>query len=161
MMDRCYWAFVRALVPAGADLVQASAHPIAADNLITGEAWSGQAGFSEMTASSGDRFTVFSQGFLLPTASETTLRFVYKLPEGSVYQDPSGSYTYRLKIQKQPGVSAFPARVILRTPENAIVSHIQSDICSIDHTDQVICRLDVSRDQVIDLRYTISEEAQP
>ena len=161
MMDRCYWAFVRALVPAGADLIQVSEHPIAADHLITGEAWSGQARISEMTASSGERFTVFSQAFLLPTASETTLHFVYQLPEGAVYREQSGSYTYRLKIQKQPGVSAFPARVILRTPENAIVSHIQPDDCLVNHTEQVICRLDISRDQIIELRYKIPEEAQP
>lgn len=161
MMDRCYWAFIRAFVPSNSELLQASEHPVAADSLITGRAWPGQVAITETTASSGGQFAVFSQAFLLPTASEETVRFVYQQPEGLIERDETGTSLYRLTVQKQAGVSSFPVQVILRTPENAIVSHMQPETCTRDEVDYVLCEMDLDRDRVIEFRYRLSEERQP
>jgi hypothetical protein len=161
MMDRCYWAFIRTYVPPDAVLLQASEHPIPANKIITGEAWHGHTKLSETKSSSGRRFTVFSQAFLLPTSEKAIVRYVYQLPEDVVISEESERYVYRLILQKQPGVPVFPARVILRTPQNAIVSHMQPDTCLRDNSGLVSCQLDVDRDRTIEIHYQISGEARP
>ena len=116
MMDRCYWAYTRLLVPQGALLMDATETPIAAENLITGVAWPGQV---DVTAV--DPYTAFGLGFLLPATASQQLTYAYQLPASVVQRTGEGKYTYDLLIQKQAGVLAQDVEVVLRLPRNAVV----------------------------------------
>jgi hypothetical protein len=116
MMDRCYWAHVRLYTPANSSLQTASRHPIPADLLVTGMAWSGEA---QTTLDQG--YTVFSQAFLLPRAEAEILRFTYELPASVLAGQSSSVRTYRLVIHKQAGWDSLDAVVSLRLPGNAVV----------------------------------------
>ncbi|MCJ7549182.1 MAG: DUF4012 domain-containing protein, partial [Anaerolineae bacterium] len=116
MMDRCYWAYTRLLVPQGALLLEATETPIAAENLITGVAWPGQV---DVTAIGP--YTAFGLGFLLPATASQQLVYAYQLPEGVARTTGEGRYTYDLLIQKQAGVLTQDVDVVLRLPRNAVV----------------------------------------
>jgi len=116
MMDRCYWAYTRLLVPQGALLLEATETPIAAENLITGVAWPGQV---DVTAV--DPYTAFGLGFLLPATASQQLTYAYQLPASVVQRTGEGRYTYDLLIQKQAGVLTQDVDVVLRLPRNAVV----------------------------------------
>jgi len=118
MMDRCYWAYLRLYVPEGAQLVEASRHPIPAESVASGQPWDGVARVS--TAPEG-AYTVFEQAVLLPTASQVVVRFTYTLPADIVQHNADGTLTYHLLWQKQAGLGSVPARVVLRMPENAVL----------------------------------------
>jgi len=122
MMDRCYWAYVRLLVPQGALLLDASETPIAAENLITGVAWPGHV---DVTAA--DPYTAFGLGFLLPATASQQLTYAYQLPISVVQRTGEGEYTYDLLIQKQAGVLAQNVNVVLRFPGNAVILSVQPD----------------------------------
>lgn len=116
MIDRCYWANLRVFAPQGSVLREASQHPIPADLLRTGRAWSGEA----WTENEGD-YTVFSQVFLLPRGEMAVVRFTYELPDTVVQATDSGISVYRLLLRKQAGWKSLDAEVSLRLPENAVV----------------------------------------
>ncbi|MGB2770972.1 MAG: DUF4012 domain-containing protein [Anaerolineae bacterium] len=95
MMDRCYFNYVRLLVPEGAVLRTA-------DGLESGT----------LGTAPGERGTTEMHGyFVMLPGSTHTVRFVYDLPQ-QVFQQ--GGYT--LRIQKQPGTRAWPLQVTVRLP---------------------------------------------
>jgi hypothetical protein len=123
MMDRCYWAYLRLYVPEGAQLVDASRHPIAAEFVANGQAWDG---IARVSAASEGAYTVFEQALLLPTASQAVVQFMYTLPDDVIQSGPDGTFTYQLLWQKQAGLGSIPARVILRMPQNAVLCPSQA-----------------------------------
>ncbi len=156
MMDRCYWAHLRAFVPAGARLVDSSRHPIPAEAVAIREAWPGEA---QVAAELGGM--VFSQAFLLPTRAQTRVQFVYELPEAVRWLD-GDSEVYRLTWQKQAGMASVPARVTLRLPENAVVLAAQSDLTActrpntvLDETGAFLCEMLLAGDAQIAVKYRV------
>ena len=116
MMDRCYWAYVRLYVPEDSTLDAASRHPIPPELLVSRQPWPGEAQIELI-----ERYTVFSQAFLLPRAEVEVLTFAYTLPPTVVVSEPSGVQSYRLVIHKQAGWSELQVEVGLRLPESAVV----------------------------------------
>lgn len=123
MMDRCYWAYLRLYAPEGAQLVEASRHPIPAESVANQRPWDGVARVSK---SPEGTFTVFEQAMLLPTASQSVVQFTYTLPDGVIAQNHDGELAYTLFWQKQAGLETVPARVILHIPQNAVLCPSQA-----------------------------------
>ncbi len=95
MLDRCYFNYLRVLVPDGAALM-------AAAGLEPGS----------LGATPGERGTVELHGyFVLPPNSTHTVRFVYDLPQ-KVFQDRR----YTLTVQKQAGTRPWPLQVTVKLP---------------------------------------------
>ncbi len=122
MMERCYWNALRVFVPEGAQLVEASQHPIPAESVASGEAWDGVAYATDAVEGA---YTTFHQAFVLPTGSTTTVKMTYTLPRDVVIQQDNGMYVYHLDFQKQAGLRTVPARVVLRLPQNAVLLSAQ------------------------------------
>jgi hypothetical protein len=158
MMDRCYWAYLRAYVPAGAQLVDASRHPIAGEALVSGEPWDGRARVQAAPEGPG---TVLAQAFLLPTASQTQVRFTYRLPEDVVQVAPDGALIYRLLWQKQPGAPSVPVRVILRAPQNAVLWSVHPRSVSDDDDGVLLYDIDLDADHTLTVRYRLDQETGP
>ncbi len=123
MMDRCYWAYLRLYVPEGAQLVEASRHPIAEEFVVRKGTWDGMA---RVTAAPEGAYAVFEQALLLPTASQAVVYFTYTLPDDVVQQNTDGTLTYHLLWQKQAGLVDVPARLILHMPQNAVLCPSQA-----------------------------------
>ncbi|MBN1249319.1 MAG: DUF4012 domain-containing protein, partial [Anaerolineae bacterium] len=116
MTHRCYWAYVRLILPDGARLLDGTETTIASDQMYTGRTWTG-----EITVTEVQTREAFGQGFLLPTSAEQTLSFVYQLPDHVVTQEADGTHRYRLYVQKQAGIPTLPVSVTLHMPGNAVV----------------------------------------
>jgi hypothetical protein len=134
MMARCYWADLRLYVPEGANLLDATRHPIPADAIASGRAWEGTV--ETLDAQEG-AYTVFHQALLLPTRSQspvtTDVALHYALPDDIITQEDDGSLTYRLDIQKQPGLVSMPLRVVLRLPQNALLLNVNTKALTAHH----------------------------
>ena len=159
MMDRCYWGYLRLYVPEGAQLLHASRHPIPADSVANGKPWDGQARVS--IAPEGG-YTVFEQAVLLPTASQVTVQFTYTLPAGVVAPAspgmPEDALVYRLLWQKQAGLMAFPARVMLHLPRNAVLCSSQPR-STLDANGVLLYDVTLGVDRSFRVCYRLLEEA--
>jgi hypothetical protein len=126
MMHRCYWAYVRLLVPDGALLLDGTKVEIPADQMMTKRAWPGEIQITDVGG-----YQAFGQGFLMPTRGEQALSFVYQLPEEVVTRQADGHYHYSLYVQKQAGVASLDLNVTLRLPENAVLLSVHPETASL------------------------------
>jgi len=154
MMDRCYWAYTRLLVPQGALLLDASETPIAAENLITAIAWSGQANITAV-----DPYTAFGLGFLLPATGSQQLAYAYQLPARVVQRTGEGRYTYELLIQKQAGVLAQDVEVVLRLPRNAVVLSVHPG-ATVSHDGVLLLEVRSETDIEISVEYRLAVDGE-
>ncbi len=165
MMARCYWADLRLYAPEGANLLDATRHPIPAESVASGRAWEGEV--EVMDAQEG-AYTVFHQALLVPTKAQEPVAaevgMLYELPGHVVSREEDGILTYRLTIQKQPGLRSVPMRVALRLPQNALLLHSSIAVSSahpepeIGSEDVLLFDLDLRVDQQIVVRYRLKEE---
>ncbi len=151
MMDRCYWAYLRLYVPQGAQLVEASRHPISAESVANGQAWDGAA---RISAAPEGAYAVFEQALLLPTASQATVQFTYSLPDDVVRRNADGTLTYDLLWQKQAGLQSVPARVILHLPQNAVLYPSQATP-SVDDAGVLLYDVDLHVDSSLHICYQV------
>ena len=152
MMQRCYWAYLRVLVPPGSVLTDASPSPIPANLVYSGEAWPGLALSGEELGA-----TSFAQAVLIPTAGEERLSFSYTLPVAVVTTNADGSKTYRLLVRKQAGIDQMSGRVILHLPENVVVLEAPLGLIS-DGDGSLFYDFRSDVDFEIVVRYSIPEE---
>jgi len=112
MMNRCYWDYVRVLVPAGARLDEATRIPLPATAL-----WDRRPDAGTVTARRMDEGAWLSLEALmvLPTASTQTRQFALTHSD-DVIQWTTDEGRYALRIQKQPGASDYPVTVRVRVP---------------------------------------------
>jgi hypothetical protein len=108
-MARCYYVYLRALIPAGSQLLDAKTQPVP-------DAWmdSGRGDDGTMKQGKGDADTSELSTFqVIPFGERRDTVFRYRLPTGVLTRDEQG-WHYRLRVQKQPGTSAIPFVVELR-----------------------------------------------
>ncbi len=98
MVRRCYFNYIRVLAPAGAQLTSAEGFEPA-----------------EVSVRPGERgATQFAGSLLVPPGDTRRVRLSYELPAGLLDGD-----VYNLRVQKQPGIPAWPVRVLLVDPDGA------------------------------------------
>jgi hypothetical protein len=96
MVRRCYFNYVRVLAPAGAQLRSAEGFETAGVSVRPGERGA----------------TQFAGNLVLPPGKTARLWLSYELPAGLLDGD-----VYNLRVQKQPGIPAWPVRVLLVDPD--------------------------------------------
>ncbi len=153
MMDRCYWAYLRLYVPEGAQLVEASEHPIPAESVGNKQPWDGKA---RVSAAPEGAFTAFEQAVLLPTASQAVVRFTYTLPDSVIQPNPDGTLTYHLLWQKQAGLGGVPTRVILHMPQNAVLCSSQT-LSGANDAGVLLYDVDLRVDSSLHICYQLSQ----
>ena len=114
MTRRCYYDYLRLVVPRGSQLHTATAHPLAGKYLLSGIPTDGQA---ETVDDGPAGWTTFAQFFMVEYGKSLQTRFEYDLP--IVVSDAAGQKRYTLLLQKQPGVDAMPVKVKLTLPAGA------------------------------------------
>lgn len=130
-MDECHWGYLRIYTPAGTKLTRSNPQEIPAESTWLGET------IPARTDDLGDEdirgAQVFGMMVITPTHETTTTEFEYALPTEVLSQSAENElWTYRLKIQKQPGMVAQPFNLSLRLPagmqiKNATISFAEND----------------------------------
>ena len=114
MMERCYWDYLRVIVPQGARLLSATPHAVAGAELLSGQPSPAEVSITP----TGLGYDVLGTFLLLRPGETVETRFEYALPE-SVISIADGVVVYELVAQKQPGTDAVPLRVRVTVPVGA------------------------------------------
>ncbi len=157
MMERCYWGHLRLYVPEGAEVVEASRHPIPAASLKGGVRWPGRVQRSE--APEGP-WTVFEQAFLLPPAEEEVLRFTYEVPADVVQAKDEDTFVYRLDWPKQAGLERVPLRIVLHLPRNGVLLSSQPRPAA-SNGGVLLYEIDRLENERLEVVYQVPEEDLP
>lgn len=149
MIERCYWDYIRVYAHPQAVLQEASAVPIPAAALLSGQAEDGA------VTMSGDPFghwRVFSGLMLLPTGSWQERYWRWRLP-ATVIEQRLGTLNYRLHLHKQAGATPYPVTVRLLLPPGAKITRISPAPTRQDGS-AVVWQLSLDRDYdlVVELR---------
>jgi hypothetical protein len=157
MMDRCYWDYVRLVVPKGATLRAAPHIVVPAAAMLRGEATTGQVDTEELPTG----VLAWGQLFLLAPGETAALDFTYDLPAGTAARQADGGWLYRLRLPKQPGTDRLPWQVTVRLPEGARLSSSTPAATAQDGAALVgtalVYRLAQDADQEIVVRYRLGD----
>jgi hypothetical protein len=150
IINRCYFDFLRLLVPNGSQFRDATAHPVSGEYLISGVSTDGKA---ELLVDDHTRRSTIAQFFVVEYGRQLLTHFEYDLP---VVVTTSGDQKrYTLLIQKQSGIGSMPVKVMLFLPARArIISSSPSPTNQSDTEVEFILSLDT--DQIIDVIYALA-----
>lgn len=121
-IERCYWTYTRVYKQTGVELLDATPHAIPADwTLLHENVPAGIDALEEELAG--------AQGFgtllVVPGQETRNTSFEFALPASVLSASTDlGSYTYsyRLRVQKQPGTLANPMTIRIVLPEHAVLN---------------------------------------
>lgn len=149
-MDECHWGYLRIYTPSGTKLTRSNPQEIPAESTMLGEtipARTDDLGDEEIPGAQ-----VFGMLVLTPTRETTTATFEYALPMGVLSQSTKDeSWSYGLKIQKQPGMVAQPFHLSLHLPTGIRIKN-----ASIPFTENAgvwTATFDLRRDLLIDVTF--------
>jgi hypothetical protein len=132
-----YGAFVKVLTPATSSLLQADGSAtvdVDGAELVQNEV--GKNAFGN---------------YLLMDPGPSSLHYRWSVPGAATQTD--GLWTYRLTLQKQPGVSAVPTAVSVSLPEGAIVETVGGAALAADGT--IVADTSLERDGLIVISYRL------
>ena len=123
-IDRCYWDYMRVYTVAGTSLQEANPQAIPADWMIRRQAVPAQVDILDEEI---DGVQVFGVLKVVPGGQSVATNFEFILPGHIIKtQRDSRNFVYSLRIQKQPGTLAVPAKIRLHLPNNAIIQSVPS-----------------------------------
>ncbi len=117
-MDECHWGYLRVYLPKGAQLLRSTPQAIPDTATILGEA------IPARTDDLGDEdiknAQVYGTMIITPTKGSSQVEFEYSLPGTVLTHDKTNNtWTYNLKMQKQPGPIARSFLIQLHLPANS------------------------------------------
>lgn len=116
-IDECHWGYLRTYLPAGTELRRSTPMEIAAEATMLGETIPART--DDLGSEDIPNAQVFGMLVLTPAGQATTSELEYTLPSTVVTQNEDGSWTYRLKLQKQPGIRSNEVILQLTLPAGA------------------------------------------
>jgi hypothetical protein len=152
MMDRCYWDYVRLVVPKEATLRTAPHIIVPAAAMLRGKATIGQIDTEELPTGP----LTWGQLFLLAPGETAALDFAYDLPAGTAARQADGGWLYRLRLPNQPGTDRSRWQVTVRLPEGARMSSSTPAATAQDGA-ALVYRPSQDADQEIIVRYRLGD----
>jgi hypothetical protein len=148
-MERCYWNYLRVIVPTDSHLITGPANTVAEQYLLRGQATTGEIDVAPL----GSDKLSWGQLFLLAPQEGLSLDYVYTLPSGTAWL-AGDHWEYHLQLQKQPGTLQPPAEIIIILPNGA---HLRdSEPQPLDPRGETLTyQLRLNTDQEIHLSYTL------
>jgi hypothetical protein len=149
-IDECHSGYLRVYLPEGTRLT--GSNPQEIPDTAT---WLGKT-IPARTDDLGDEDIANAQVFgtltLTPTDATTLSRFEYVLPARVITFDAAGNlYTYKLKIQKQPGILAHKFTFNIRLPEGSKI--VSSNMPLIEHGGAWTAEFDLRQDTRIEIQF--------
>lgn len=148
-MERCYWDYLRLIVPAQAHLLRGPNVVVGGQHLLRGQATTGQI---DMEALPEDKLS-WGQLFLLAPQQTISLDFIYTLPPGTAHW-VEDHWEYNLYLQKQPGVLASTTAVTVTLPEGSHFLGSQLTPLRQQGT-EITYQVDLKTDQEIQILYAL------
>ena len=145
MMNRCYWNYLRVLVPLSARLDDATRIALPASAL-----WRKTAEPGVVTTRAEGQWQSLEVTMILPTAQSQTRRYALT-PGNDVWQWQGNVGQYTLLWQKQAGAPAYPVTVAVRLPLGCAFRDAQPRPSAFENG-AVVFRFALDRDQTIQLR---------
>jgi hypothetical protein len=97
---------------------------------------------------------VFGTMVLTPTNQSTRTEFEYSLPIDVLTKDDANrTLTYRLHVQKQPGIVRKPFTLKLQLPPNAQIEY--ANIPLTEGADLWIAQLNLRKDLIIEISFSL------
>jgi hypothetical protein len=148
MTDRCYWDYVRVLVPEASQIVNATHIPVPGEMLWNGRGYSG-----DVMVSAVDGAPCMSWGAMsvMAPGDVETRKFTWTLPPDVVAWDGARG-RYILKVQKQPGKRAHALTVRVRLPQGATPVDAAPSSASVGDG-EVVYRAVLDRDLTFELEF--------
>ena len=151
-IDRCYWGYVRVYTVPGVELLTANPQTIPAESMLFDQGVPPQIDVlgpeEEIQGAQGFGFLKLVQG---GESVETNLR--YALPASVVQKDADGWWTYRLRVQKQPGTVAVPFTLRIQLPEGAAIRVIPSG--AVFENGVLLLQIDLRTDLNLEILFTL------
>jgi len=113
-MERCYWNYVRLIVPSGAHLLNGPGIMVDGQYLLRGQSTAGEIDVEPL----GSERTSWGQLFLLSPGESLSLDYIYTLPPGTAHS-VDDRWVYSLYLQKQPSTLQPPVEVVVTLAEGA------------------------------------------
>jgi hypothetical protein len=121
-MDRCYWSYLRVYKQTGAKLVDASPHEVPAEMILLNKRVPARVDLLEEGI---DGVQGFGTLLVVPGGQSLSTGFEFSLPDSVISQeDGTDRFTYRLKVQKQPGRLADPLTIRIHLPNRSQVENV-------------------------------------
>jgi hypothetical protein len=120
-INDCYWTYLRVYFPTGTDLLGSTPRAVPAGRTLLGEPVPTRT--DRLGSEDSPGVEVFGTLLVVPMAETLSTDFQLSLPATVVQQDPqTGSWMYRLTVQKQPGTIAVPLILRLVLPPGAEIT---------------------------------------
>ena len=149
-MDECHWGYLRIYTPDRTRLLRSNPQEIPAESTMLGETIPART--DDLGSEDIPGAQVFGMMVLTPTGQSTTTEFEYTLPSGVVTKDSqNNSWTYRLKVQKQPGTVAQAFTLTLRLPNVGRIENATVPFAA--HDGVWTAQLDLRHDLAIEVRF--------
>jgi hypothetical protein len=150
-MDECHWGYLRVYTPEGSSLLRSNPQEIPAESTMLGEVIPPRTDVLGTEDIRGAQ--VYGTMVLTSTRKSTTSDFEYSLPADVVTKNSEdNSWTYHLKVQKQPGMIAPLLTLTLQLPNGAKIE--KASIPFIENNGTWTAQLDLRRDLTIDVRFS-------
>ena len=150
-VDYCYWNYLRVYVPAGTRLTGAVPHPIPADWMLLQQAVPAQVDTLEEDIPGVQGYGTL---VVVPGGQTFDTRFTFALPARVIVHEPgTKKYTYTLKIKKQPGTGAIPARLRVHLPAAAQVDTV--NLKAIQDGSNIMLETNLQRDVVFTVVFSL------
>lgn len=111
---RCYWNYLRLVVPSEANLLRGPQIVVEGEYLLRGRPTTGEIDTEPL----GSDKVSWGQLFLLAPGESLSLDYVYTLPPGTA-RKVGNEWAYKLYLQKQPGTHKPTVEVVVNLPEMA------------------------------------------
>ena len=145
LVQTCYWDYERTLVPEGAQLIDATHHPIGPGELITGQISDGST-----ATSTEEGKTVFATLLIVGRGQSVTHHERYTLPASTIATE-NDQRIYRLQVQRQPGAVDMPIRFTFAWPAGYKLATAQPQPTVIGDR-SITMELTLDADQIIEVR---------
>jgi hypothetical protein len=114
-MDACHWTYLRVYRPAGTQLLAATPRSIPAEQTLREIAVPARVDRLEDDGIPGAQ--AFGTLIVIPQGNTVKTAFDFRLPSNVLQENESSNvWTYRLFIQKQPGIITIPLTITLSLP---------------------------------------------
>lgn len=151
-MERCYWSYLRVYKQARTSLVDASPHAIPGEWMLHGKDIPARVDILDEKI---DGVQGFGTLVVVPGSQSLSTSFDFSLPVETIMIDANDSrrYTYRLKVQKQPGMIANPLVIRIHLPN---LSHVESvNFDALIQGENLLIETDLRTDVYLELTFSV------
>jgi hypothetical protein len=149
-INGCFWSYLRIYTPVGSQMISSTPHEIKAPWPLREQTIPAR---TDTLDEKIPGVQAFGTLLVVPTGQSLDTSFSYNLPAGIITKNNKNeSWTYRLKVQKQPGTKAIPLTIRLRLPAGMKV--INSTAGMQEYSDGWSLKTNLEQDKLLEVEFS-------